>query len=67
MTLELLHDDPVSADELLALRRDIAALRVALADKEQANKALRLENAELKFKAAQFASRVRSVTEEYLK
>lgn len=61
------HYDPAHDAELVSLRRDIAALKVALADKENTNKALRLENSELRFKAARFADRVRSIAEEYVK
>lgn len=54
------------SDDYIALRREVAALKVALRDKEAANTALRLEVNELRFKVAQSAQRIHQIVKEVL-
>ena len=55
------------ADELRQLRADNHALKAALLDKQHANDALRLENAELRAKLCKVELAVETTVREYLK
>ena len=60
------NEHSLVSDDYLALRREIAALKVALRDKEAANTALRLELNEVRFKLAHSAQRIHQIVKEVL-